>query len=294
MGVESPSRIFLSASAIVSVALLAACGGDSAGGGDVDAFCEEYARAPADGDAETEVDTAVLLAELERVGDLAPAEIRDDFDIMIDTFAEFMEIEAATETGEAEEMGAAFELFSDPAFITAGENIDQFGEDECGIEPSSDGDSSDDVELGHVTDDASGGDAVDEPVSSIVTEAAPGVDDPLFDPMFDDEFVDLGKVSLDGVKYFLDVNYTDAPWRTRLGSWTFSATQTNASTTARVEVGALDLTEPEAAEICAALVDYLLPYNPESEIIVSTYSRNDDGTYQLESELLSATAGTGC
>ncbi len=185
VGMASPSRIVLSASATVTVALLVACGGNSAGGEDVDAFCEEYAQAQADGAAETEEDTAVIMADLERVGDLAPAEIRDDVDVLIDTFAEFMEIEAATETGEADEIGAAFELFSDPAFVAAGENVEQFAEDECGIEPLSDGDSSDDMDLdvdddlGDITDDASGGDAsgddtVDRPASTIVTEAAPG------------------------------------------------------------------------------------------------------------------------
>lgn len=231
-------------------------------------------------------DFAGGMAEMERIRDLAPGEIRDDIDVIMDTFRELEEVEAAGD--EEAVLAAVFALALSPKFTQAAEAIETFDAEECGVETDTGG-----VSIGGFDAEESGPGVT---VSSdrqdgmengqIVTEAAPGVPDPLFDPFFSGEF-DLGAVSYKGAMYYLDVNYTDAPWRTRLGSWiNWSATE--------LEVGGLDLTQAEASEVCAALVQYLLPFDPDSKLVVSTYGQNDDGTFGDESPLLSTTAADGC
>lgn len=233
-------------------------------------------------------DFAGGMAELERIRDLAPGEIRDDIDVIMDTFREFEEVEA--EGDEEAVLAAVMALALSPKFTQAAEAIETFNAEECGVETDTGGvsiDGFDAEESGPgVTVSSDGQDGMEN--GQIVTEAAPGVPDPLFDPFFDDE-VDLGAVSIDGAKYYLDVNYTNTPWRTRLGSWTSFGSSPPA-----LEVGGLDLTQAEANEVCAAMVQYLLPFDPDSTLVVSTYAQNDNGMFGDESPLLSTTAADGC
>lgn len=240
-------------------------------------------------------DPAAEMAELERFRDLAPSEIRDDIDAIIDVFNEVAALEA---NGDGEEnFEAIFELAFDPEIVAASENIEQFGVEECGLEPSAEDDEfsfdeSDDEQSSDraVADDADQASADDgaAPADGLVTEPA-DVPDPLYDPFFDDEPLDLGELSIDGLQYFMDVNYTDAPWRTRLGSWFVLGAGSG-----EVGVGGLDVTESEATEICSAVVEYMRSLDAEGTIVVSTYGQDENGLFGEEEDVLRTTVSDGC
>jgi hypothetical protein len=108
--------------------------------------------------------------------------------------------------------------------------------------------------------------------------------DPLFDPVFDDEVVDLSELSIDGIKYHLDVNYPDAPWRTRLTAFTIFES---------VQVGGLEL-DDVATDVCNAVAEYVATFEPGWEITIESYSQDDTGNYNYVGDLVSATAENGC
>lgn len=271
--------------------------GSESAGGDVDAFCDELRRMDSEETVDMEDDFDAAMAEMERVRELAPGEIRGDIDVVIDKFREFEELEANSSGDEAEEFGAAFALAFDPQFIAAAENLEAFGVEECGLEPSSDGD--DDFTFDEADGEPSGDGIADDdadgatadgaaPVEGqLVTEAA-DVPDPLYEPFFNDEPLDTSELSIDGAQYFLDVNYTDAPWRTKLGSWSIFGSE--------VGTAGVDIIDSEAPEVCGALLDYLQSVAAEADttIVVSTYGQEDDGGFSDEEELLRTTVADGC
>lgn len=287
--------------AVASGLLFTACGDDESAG-DVEAFCAEFADSDS---VDLDEDFEAGIAEMERIRDLAPSSVRGDVDVLLDTFREVEALDAGQESADLgedsfEEMEEAFAemmaIMFDPEVLEATENLETFAVEECGIDPEDleddgsisvtdlDESTSSDADGSAETDDAAG----DEPVGPMVSEAADGVPDPLFDPFFDDE-VDLGVASYEGAQYYLDVNYTDAPWRTRLGSWTFFGVAPPT-----LEVGGVDLTDAEATEVCAALTEYLVEFDPAGTVTISTYGQNDDGTFGEQTEVVSATAADGC
>lgn len=100
---------------------LAACGGDDGGGGDnagsIQAYCDFSASLDEQSDFPSE-------SQLDQLRDVAPSEIEDDIDAVVDRFEE---------VGEDEE--ALGELFSDEEFSERIERIEAFEERECGREP---------------------------------------------------------------------------------------------------------------------------------------------------------------
>ncbi len=234
------------------------------------------------------------MADLERIRELAPSEIRSDLDVVVDKFGEFEEFEANSSGDEAEEFGAALALAFDPEFIAAAENVEAFGVEECGLEPSSDeGDEFSFDELDE--EQSSGGEATpDEDADGatadgqLVTEPA-DVPDPLYNPFFDEEPLDTSELSISGAQYFFDVNYTDAPWRTRVGSWSNSG-----SGSPEFGVGGLDITESEAPQVCSALLDYMQSVGADGTIVVSTYGQDANGSFGEDQELLRTTVADGC
>lgn len=283
----------LLAAALVGVT---ACGSDSAGSADVDAFCDMLRESEAAEESGDQVDLSedfdAGMAELQRFRDAAPGEIRDDIDTMIGLFRELDELEQSGADDE-EAFGAALALMFDPRFLAAAENLETFGVETCGLEPSDD-DFGFDVEGddGAISfdDDADGSaDESEEVPEGFITEPA-DIDDPLWSGGPFDDPIDPSEASYHGAQYFLDTNYADAPWRTRLGSWTSGG----ALGSYRLAAGGVDVTTDEAQEICAALVEYLRPLEPDAEIEVETYTQNDDGSYNAGEVILSGTVADGC
>src|SRR5690606_11150260 len=117
----------------------------------------------------------------------------------------------------------------------------------------------------------------------LVTEAA-DIPDPLFDPFFDDDVVDPSSMSIDGIKYHLDVHHADAPWRTRLTAFSIGSS---------VGVGGLEL-DDVAVDVCNAVAQYVARFEPDWEITIESYAEDDSGTYDYVGELVTGTARDGC
>ncbi|BAN03933.1 hypothetical protein YM304_36190 [Ilumatobacter coccineus YM16-304] len=274
----------IAAVSCAAMLIVSSCGSDegSASESNLEEFCEMIRTADEQDDVDLGDDFDAGIAQLEEIRDAAPSAVRDDIDVLIGKFQEMEDLEAASTGDDEADFAAAFEIILDPEFIAASERLEQFGVDECGLPPSDD----DGFSITESDDDADSG-PVEAPVSEdgLITEAA-NVPDPLFDPFFDDDVVDPAVVSIDGAQYFLDVNHTDAPWRTRLGSWSNGNSEFG--------VGGVDITEPEALEICAAMQTYLSSLDFSGAIVVNSYSQDDDGSFGPETQVLSGTAADGC
>lgn len=278
------------ATSCAALLVMSACGGGSNGDGasagdDTQAFCDALREADAQGEIDLDEDPDGGLARLREFRADAPPAIQGDIDVLIGKFEELNDLEAASTGDDEEDFAAAFAIILDPAFVEATENVEAFGVDECGLEPTSDDalvNSSEDV-----VDDG----PVEATVSDdgLIREAA-NVPDPLFDPIFESDVVDPNAVSIDGAAYFFDVNFTDSPWRTRLSSWSSGGSGTDID----FSVGGTDITAAEAAEICSAVAQYVMSLNGAGSIAVNTFTQNDDGTFGDESEVLSGTVTDGC
>ena len=285
--------------AVPLVLVVASCGGGDEIGNDADAeaFCERLRTLEAGDAIDADEDVEAAMAEMQALRDTAPAQIRDDLDTVLDVFRQMEELEPATDDEDA--FGAVFALLLDPDFTAASDRLEQFGVDECGLEPSSgedlesgfdvdldapetdtDTDTGNDLDIGET--DAVNPDAVNP--DDLITEAA-DVPDPLFDPFFDDDVVDPSSISINGLKYHLDVNYTEAPWRTRLMSYSVGG--------GVVIVGGLEL-DDVAVQVCDAVAGYVVPFEPDWEITIEAYAEDDGGTYDYVGDLITGTASNGC
>ncbi len=225
-----------STAVLATIVLLAsACGGSSdndAGGQDGADFCEkivalEAATSGIEGD---NIDDESL-DELRSIRDSAPDEVRDDMTVLIDLFEKLADFDES-DPASAEE---AFGLLFDPAVIEAGENLEAYGVNECGLDPE--------------TSDTGSGSALD---------------DSLYNPDFDDP-VDPNVASLDGLKLYFDENYQDAAWRTRLSSFGQFGDD--------FEAGGIDV-EADAIAICEAVLAYATGFAPDATAGVNTFSDN--------------------
>lgn len=251
-------------------------------GEDVDVFCAMLGTPPDQDDIEDGDD----LADLEALREVAPAELRDDLDVVIGVFEEMAELDEANvgdEEAEAE-FEAALARTNEPDFVEATERLEEFAVSECGLEPFP-GDGVTGADGFEASDDGDD-DAAPSP-DGLITEAA-DVPDPLFDPFFDDP-LDPSVASIAGAQYHLDVNHTDAAWRIRLGEWSFYG-----GGEIDFVVGGLEVTAAEAEEICAAVNDYLETFGDNGTITVGTYEQEDDGSYGQSSDLLTGSIGDGC
>lgn len=263
------------------------CGGDDTD--DVEAFCELLRELEAGDTIDIDEDAEAAMATMQDLRDAAPASIRDDLDTVLAVFDQVAELEAGGQDDE-DSFGEVFELLFDPEFIAANERLEQFGVDECGLEPSDAGDVPTDADLteGDLGDDGlSDGRTSDETIAptgaGLITEAA-DVPDPLFDPIFDDDVVDPSELNINGLQYHLDVNHTDAPWRTRLMSFSMGGS---------VGVGGLEL-DDVAVEVCNAVAEYVATFEPDWEITIESYEQDDTGQYNYVGDLVTGTARDGC
>ena len=214
-------------------------------------------------------------------------------------------------TDDDDAFGEVFELILDPDFVAASERLEQFGVDECGLEPADDAPDSDpattddtttndtttndtttndtttsdtttnDTTTNDTTADGTTADAGN--AAGLITEAAE-VPDPLFDPFGDDDVVDPSEVSINGLQYHLDVSHTDATWRTRLMSFSMGG---------GVTVGGTVL-DDVAVEVCDAVAEYVVQFEPDWEITIESYDQDDTGQYNYVGELITGTATDGC
>lgn len=104
---------------------LPACSSDS--GGSSEAFCDQMTSLESV-DEPTDEQLDGLVAD-------APSAIKGDVETLVDTLGEF----ASIDEEDPESFTAAIELLDDPDFMEAAENIEAYGVDECGLEPSNTG-----------------------------------------------------------------------------------------------------------------------------------------------------------
>lgn len=268
------STSFGSTATLATIALLlTACGGSSGGGadgggaqqGDAAGFCDQIValEAAADQIEGDSVDDESLDA-LRSLRDAAPDEVRDDMTVIIDVFEKLADIDE----NDPDSFEEVFGLLFDPAVVEAGENLEAYGVNECGLDPeSTDTDTDTDTD----SDTGSG---------TAAGSTGSGIDDALYDPNFDDP-VDPNTVSIDGLKLYLDENHPDATWRTQLTS--FSQFGDN------LEAGGIDV-QSDALAICAALLAYATGISADAAVGVNTFSDN----FEDEISIASGNAADGC
>ncbi len=260
--------------------VFAGCGG-SDGGGDTEAFCERV-RALEAADESVDDDVAAAAAEFEALIDDAPAELRDDLRIVVDAFTEL----DAIDENDPEAFELFFELFERPEFVEASETLEQFGVEECGLDPSSD----DEVDPGAAVGDEGTDPFADDPYDAgefdenddgvLVGDGDVKVTTVPGDP-YDEAFwgpIDPGEVSIPGLEQHLDVNYSDEDW--------FEG-KVSGSSLGEHDVIVFALVDgDEAIRLCDAVLEYAGAIDSEAVVIIED---NDS-----VSQLASGTVETGC
>ncbi|MGA9275701.1 hypothetical protein [Ilumatobacter sp.] len=117
------------------IVALTACGSGSDGAGDdssTEAFCDQlrtFIETPAD-------DTAVAVEQFDQLVEDAPDEVSDDLQVMSDAFSEVADLDE----DDPESFTVLLEVFGRSDVIEAAETLEQYGADQCGLEPSPDAD----------------------------------------------------------------------------------------------------------------------------------------------------------
>lgn len=138
-------RILLLVLAVPALLFSAGCS-DDGGGGDVEAFCELLRESEDDDNTDPTTDEGrEAFAELVAV---APDEVKDDLATMMG----FIEDLEDMDEDDPDSFAAAMGLMFNPEFLAAGENLETFGVEECGLEPSDD---SGDLDFDFDTEDPS-------------------------------------------------------------------------------------------------------------------------------------------
>ncbi len=114
-----------------AVLTFGACGSSDGGGAGSDAFCEQVRILDAD-DSVAEDDLGAVADQFDTLIDEAPEELRDDLRVVIDAFAEL----DALDEGDPDSFALLFEIAERPEFVEASANLERFGVEECGLEPS--------------------------------------------------------------------------------------------------------------------------------------------------------------
>lgn len=123
-------RRYLALLALLFAPLVAVSCSDDGGGGDVEAFCDqivvlESMEDPTDEEAQQALQDLV---------DDAPSEIKGDLEVVVGVFDDLQGLDE----DDPEAMGEVFALMENEEFIEASENLEAFGVDECGLEPTED------------------------------------------------------------------------------------------------------------------------------------------------------------
>lgn len=141
-----------------------ACGGgDSSGSGLTDEeFCVKVAEMETLGSGETEADMAAAVAALDDLAAAAPTkELRE----ALETLGPVMTEMAGLDENDPEAMNKAFEIMMDPKVMAAGELIEKYGSETCGLDDESTSDAGTMPTLGsnggYIFDDMSASDVSD-------------------------------------------------------------------------------------------------------------------------------------
>jgi hypothetical protein len=206
---------------------------DDGAGGDVDEFCDFLVEMDAQGDLDFEDDpdeVAAVMAEMRR---LAPREIRDEIDVMLDILVQMAEMDE----DDPDAFGEIMALMFDPEVIAAGETLEEFGVEECGLEPEDD----DETDFGFDDSDVN----VDED------------DEDARDP-----------ASIDAMQDYVDDAYSQESWADKLSSWVRIGSD--------ISVGPIaeELSEDEAFAACDALLEYLTSIDSDAQLTISDSEGN--------------------
>jgi len=126
----------LSALTVCLALIGASCGGDDSGSGSAlsnEAFCAKLSSLD---DLDPLSDDMSKLTEIvEELADVAPsAELRD----AVLTLTPMMTVLAELDENDPAAMSEMMEILTDPDVVAAGESIEEFGVETCGLEPSED------------------------------------------------------------------------------------------------------------------------------------------------------------
>jgi hypothetical protein len=151
----------LTAFTISCVTLGVACGGDSGGSNALSEaeFCDKIASV--EGAADVEADMTTMLAVLADLADSAPTkELRE----AIETIGPIMQELEGVDENDPDAFAKAMEIMMDPKVVAAGETLEKFTTETCGLTDTTDAPSDDmssDGGSGDIFDDMSAGDISD-------------------------------------------------------------------------------------------------------------------------------------
>lgn len=144
--------------------------------------------------------------DLDGLRDDAPSEIREDVELSLEGFGLLFDALDDADFNFFDIDIAAFEAIDDPKFETATDNVQQYLEDECGLEPDDDTvtDNGDDP----FTDNSSDDDSVDDPVDSDDSDDSSGDDGDDEGDLFDQDLPTDGTVGDAIVDSLVDSGFT--------------------------------------------------------------------------------------
>ncbi len=229
-----------------------ACGGDAAlpapkesderpaGGGDGSGseYCDAVAGL-ADMDPDELDDPAKAVAALAELGEVAPADLADSFDVLSGIVEEL----GALDQDDPDSVSQSLEIIMDPEVQDAAEAIDSYTMEECGI----DLDGEDPLDDGSLDDDMF--DDIDE---STTTTVDPG------------DTSSTGDIDLEDVDDVKDAN-SSATWTQKLTSTTIL----NDTDVTLAADSSDPVTPAEAMEACEAVRTALVTINPGVTVTIS-------------------------
>jgi hypothetical protein len=217
------------------------------------AAIEEIDQLESDGDLEEG------LALFEDARDAGPEELADHWDKLSEVYEELV----ALDQNDEEAMATVLALMDDPEFLEAAATIDDFAEEECGL----------DIDLDPAEESDTGGGLTDD---TIVTETT----DPDADP-----------TSIDALQAHLEATYgTEAWWPILDDATTWGSSggtdgvEWSVTLSSSTDVATLSASDLEAA--CDAMADYLDTYE-DGDVTIEIVDTDD-------TVLVSREAGEAC
>jgi hypothetical protein len=193
---------------------------------------DEFCQALQDFDVAdpTAEDPSLAADQLRKLGAAAPADLQDDFETLAAAFEKL----SGLDQNSPEAMGAAFEVFFDPAVLMAGENIEAYASEECGFELDP------------------------NPTDGELPETEPG---------FDSDEGAAGDISLD------DLDLVEESATAAGATWPEKITSTSIINDTDVTLTADDaalLTRAEGLAACEAVRAALVPKNPQVVVTIQS------------------------
>jgi hypothetical protein len=207
-----------------------ASGGDGSGSGS--GFCAEVARVDAQQNPSIDDDPAAALEALSRLGDLAPADLKDDFTTLAGAVGKLSSVDQS----DPASVEKILTVVMDPGVTAASGRITAYAKEQCGIDLQADRSNSDRSSSGSGSSASGTGGAA-------------------------------GNLDLEDVDAVKDANAA-APWPDKLSS-TSIVNDTDVELAAEDSAG---LTAEEALAACNAVRAALVPKNPGVTLTVKSGS----------------------